>query len=76
MTTKYAYTLEGTAADGQTWCSSGEVYTENEGDFPLALQDAQRRAFQQLTQGKAVYGIPGIGCRGPYKITKLIVERI
>jgi len=75
MTTNYNYSLEGTAADGQTWFASGVVTTELEGDFPNALEDAQRKAFHQLTQGKAVYGKPGVGCRGPYRITKLIVER-
>lgn len=60
------YTVEGTASDGQTWMTEGSV----NGDFPDCLEDAMRAAFQQLTGGKAVFGQPGIGCRGPYKIKR------
>jgi hypothetical protein len=30
--------------------------------------------FQQLTEGKAVYGQPGVGCKGPYTIKKIVIE--
>jgi hypothetical protein len=75
MTITYRYTVEGVAADDQSWSASGEVTVGREGDFQLALLEAQREAFTQLTQGRAVYGKPGVGCRGPYKITKLTIER-
>jgi hypothetical protein len=71
----YAYTIEGTAANGQEWHVNGEVHIETEGAFPDALTAAQREAFLKLTQGKAVYGKPGLGCHGPYKITKLNFKR-
>lgn len=60
------YTVVGTAAGDQTWTCEGTVTTT----FPDCLEDAMRAAFQQLTQGKAVFGNPGVGCRGPYKITR------
>lgn len=60
----YRFTIEGTAGDGQSWTTSGPV----SGDFPKVLEDAMYASFEQLTKGKAVYGRPGVGCRGPYKI--------
>lgn len=71
----YTYTVSGTAAENQTWETSGRIQTDLEGGFPNMVQEAMRESFMQLTQGKAVFGNPGIGCRGPYKITKLLVER-
>lgn len=60
------FVIEGTAADGQTWTCRGTV----DSDYPDCLMDATRAGFQQLTGGKAVYGKPGVGCRGPYKINR------
>ena len=73
---EYHYTAKGQAAGGQTWSVCGTVTTEQEGDFPLAVDEAQRDAFMQLTNGKAVYGHPGVGCRGPYRITHFSIDRI
>ncbi len=72
---RYGYAVEGTASDGQTWTTTGEVDYEKEGGFPVAVQEAMRLSFEQLTQGRAVYGHPGVGCRGPYTIQRLLVER-
>lgn len=60
------FRISGTAADGQTWKTEGTVL----GDFPACLNRAMHAAFEQLTGGKAVFGHPGLGCRGPYKISK------
>jgi hypothetical protein len=76
MTIKYKYTVEGTAARGQTWSHSGEVSAPNAGAFTQAVDDAMRDSFKALTSGKAVYGKPGIGCRGPYCMMKLLIEEI
>lgn len=75
MTVRYAYTLSGTAAEEQTWKTEGVVELES---APLseAVTIATRETFQKLTQGKAVFGKPGIGCSGPYTIRKLLVERM
>lgn len=66
------YTVEGTAADGQKWKAEGEVADRL--DWVLLADEALRAAFQQVTGGKAVFGKPGIGCRGPYKITRVEVK--
>jgi len=70
----YAYTVSGTAAGGQTWTVKG---TANgvQGDFPHIVSGVLRELFGKLTSGKAVYGKPGVGCNGPYQITKLVIER-
>lgn len=60
------YTIEGTNAGGQTWTTKGRV----EADYPECLQAAMRDSFRQLTRGKAVFGQPGVGCRGPFKIIR------
>lgn len=74
--TRYLYIVQGGAADGQTWESQGTVQTEKEGEFPRAVLTALQDSFEQLTQGKAVYGQPGVGCHGPYKIRRLVIERV
>lgn len=63
----YAYAVEGTAADGQTWKAAGKVTCLWHQVFDLAM----REAFEELTGGRAVYGKPGVGCKGPYDITAM-----
>jgi hypothetical protein len=70
----YTYTVIGTAADGQTWEASGEAKSANAGAFMEMLDFAMRSAFMKLTSGKAVYGKPGVGCRGPYTVTHLELD--
>ena len=72
---KYTFEVSGYAADNQTWTITGET-TGNRGDFPLIPSIAMREAFAQLTNGKAVYGKPGIGCNGPYRISRMLIEEV
>lgn len=67
---KYDYRMDGTAADGQTWSTQGTVVCE----FGDALFNATRDSFRLLTDGRAVYGKPGVGCVGPYNVTRLSIE--
>ena len=73
---RYTYDIVGTAANDQTWSTMGEVEVEQLGNFPdvpmLALQDS----FLKLTHGNAVYGLPGVGCDGPYTIIKMTIEKV
>jgi hypothetical protein len=72
-TLKYAWEVAGTAADGQTWKVNSSD-TVSPGDFTLVPQLALRAAFYVLTQGKAVYGKPGVACKGPYRVTRMVIE--
>lgn len=69
---RHNYTVEGTAADGQTYTCAGEV----QGDYPNCLHEAMVAAFRQLTGGKAVFGKPGVSCRGPYTIARFELKTI
>lgn len=60
------YVAEGTAADGQTWRTEGDI----DASFPDCFDRAMVHSFQQLTQGKAAFGKQGVGCRGPYKVKR------
>lgn len=71
----YKYAIDGTAADGQTWQTSGSVATVTESDLSEAINEALRQSFMQITQGKAIFGQPGLACRGPYRIAKVVLER-
>jgi len=72
---KFAYEVSGCAADDQTWTVRGTT-TANRGDFALVPNVAMRETFAQLTNGKAIYGKPGIGCKGPYRINRLLIEEV
>jgi len=72
MTAKrYTYRIEGLDADGRIWATEGEVTAE----FAEAITQAMRQSFDRLTQGKAIYGEPGKGCRGPYDVTRVLIDR-
>jgi len=71
---KYRYQIWGTAAKDQTWECRGNVKAESLGNFMAAISTSIGDAFQQLTQGRAVYGHPGVGCNGPYRITRMVIE--
>jgi len=73
--TDYRYTISGEAADGQTWEVSGTLSIA-QGDFALTFDMAMREAFERLTSGKAVYGKPGVGCRGPYRFLRYSIEAV
>jgi len=73
MTMKnYSFKIEGSAADGQSWSASGNIYCE----FGNAFNVAMAQTFDQLTNGKAIYGKPGVGCRGPYDIHRVTIEQV
>ena len=73
MTKTWRFTINGKAASGETWCTSGTVYTEFADCFTAAVRDT----FQQLTHGRATYGQPGVaGCKGPYRIMSVLIEEL
>jgi len=72
MIKSYSYTIESSGAGGHTWKTAGRIDCE----FADCLIFAIRESFEQLTQGKAVYGRPGMGCAGPYDIHKVLIEQV
>lgn len=76
MTIKYHYVIHGSAAQGQSWSATGTVETEKAGEFMSTPSLAMKDAFYQLTRGKAIYGKPGVGCSGPYRVTRMTIEEI
>lgn len=71
----FNYTVEGTANGGQTWTTSGAVQITNEA-IDTTMHLILRDSFDQLTRGKAIYGLPGVGCKGPYDIYKIVIEQV
>jgi hypothetical protein len=69
----FRYTIAGEAARGQSWEVTGLVEVMP-GGFDAAILVTLREMFQQLTNGEAVFGKPGLGCDGPYAITKYLLE--
>jgi len=71
----YSYEISGTAANDQTWKIIGTVDDPNN-DLPAVFDRAMRESFLALTQGKAVFGNPGVGCAGPYGISRILIEQV
>jgi hypothetical protein len=76
MPIKYNYQMDGEAAAGQSWITNGIIELPTPGEFVRLSELALRDSFQKLTNNKAVYGKPGLGCVGPYKIRKLVLELV
>jgi len=74
----YHFIISGTAADGQTWKTSGVLQSTGHmaTRWPELVDDALGESFRALTDGKAVYGKPGVGCKGPYSVNELHIEKI
>ena len=68
----YKFKIEGTGADDKTWTTEGEVACEFFNVFDAAMEST----YEQLTEGKAIYGQPGVGCSGPYKIDRLWIIKV
>lgn len=69
----WKFTFEGTDSVGESWRTECEVAAER-GDLEGAFINARHKSFRELTQGAAVYGKPGVGCKGPYRIQKVTME--
>jgi hypothetical protein len=70
----YNWVVSGTAADGQTWTVEGKEEVVSEGAFLDLPALVMKRAFITLTTGRAVYGQPGVGCKGPYSTKMMMIE--
>jgi hypothetical protein len=72
---KYSYEVAGRSAEGQHWKVSGDINTDKPGDFAYLPAKVLATAFQRITKGEAVYGLPGVACNGPYSIDRLLIIR-
>lgn len=70
MRKSYRFTVDGHGAEGATFQTTGTTLCELAHAFDIAMEES----FHQLTNGKAVYGSPGVGCRGPYSIRRVLIE--
>lgn len=68
----YRYEMSGTGAEGHTWATAGIV---PDAWGPEMFGAIMHQSFAMLTEGRAVYGEPGKGCKGPYVIDRLLIER-
>lgn len=72
----YAYEVKGVDSGEQTWSVAGNVLAGDGADAREICDTVGKAAFAELTQGRAVYGAPGKGCRGPYKLTSFKWEAV
>lgn len=63
----YSFKITGSDADGTPWQTSGQLKCS----YDQVFKRANMETFEQLTEGKAVFGQPGKGCRGPYEIERV-----
>lgn len=70
MRKSYSFNVDGHGAEGQTFHTQGTTLCEFQHVFNIAMEET----FHQLTNGKAVFGCPGVGCRGPYSIKRVVIE--
>ena len=68
--------MTGTGADDQTWRVEDEIQVEPNTDFADLCDKAGSHCFLKLVHGKAVFGQPGVGCAGPYKISTFSFELV
>lgn len=72
MKRSWNYEVKGSGADGQTWEITGNVVCDFINIHPTVMRDT----FGKLTEGKAVFGKPGVGCEGPYDIHRVLIEQV
>lgn len=68
----FDYVISGSAGDGQTWTTEGQI----ECAYDRAWDFANRDSFIKLTRGLAIFGKPGVGCQGPYDIHRVLIQQV
>jgi len=72
MRKPFKFHVEGCGAEGATFETSGSFVCE----FQECWDAVMIETFNQLTHGRAVFGSPGVGCRGPYDIRRVVIEQV
>lgn len=71
MRKSYRFSINGHGAEGAPFEVRGSTLCE----FPELWDEMMKDTFNQLTNGRAIYGAPGVaGCRGPYSIRRILIE--
>jgi hypothetical protein len=74
--TTFIWGMTGLDGGGNRWDTGGSLQVSETMTFADVATEAQRQSFLQLTNGKATYGNPGVGCKGPYKTTSMTITRL
>ena len=72
MLKNWTYQVLGNDANGNSWATSGTVQSE----FSSVFTKVMVQTFHALSHGKAIYGKPGLACKGPYDIKSFRVEQV
>jgi hypothetical protein len=72
------FTFHVTGIDGnrQKWSFEGRTSDSGIGGFVAMTDVVMEKVFLALTEGRALYGKPGVACSGPYQIRTLRIEEI
>lgn len=77
MSEAFRYAFDGVGAEQAPWSTRGTFVTDKPGDLMDGINRAMMESFIALTNGKAIYGEPGVaGCKGPYTIIRIVIEKI
>ena len=68
---RFHFACRGLDANQEIWGITGTV----ESEWADSFIKINKKIFQELTQGKAIYEQPGKGCKGPYSIITLMITR-
>jgi hypothetical protein len=69
----YKFEVRGFDGNDNEWIVTGSEYAAI-GDFMSIPPIAMQKAFLDLTDGKATYMQPGLTCKGPFHVTKMLIE--
>jgi hypothetical protein len=72
MKKHYGFEMSGTGGNGQSWKTKGSIECE----WNDLWQEMNLSTFAQLTEGRAIYGQPGVACKGPYDIDRIVIEKV
>lgn len=70
----YRYYVEGHDANNEPWRITGYVDALPAEIFHKVPQVIEAEVFVKLTGGFAVFGKPGLMCKGPYTINEIMIK--
>jgi len=67
-TRTYRWNISGVDANLNAYHTSGVANHDTDRHLLEVMAQALQESFEQLTEGRAQFGKPGVGCKGPYTI--------